>query len=452
MSIPTLGRGVIEGFYGEPWSHAARLRMLGALSRLGLETFVIAPKHDRRTKDARLGRLDHRERHELSELVAVARDQRIDLVIGISPERVFGKNAAQHALWERLADLSELGVSRIALTFDDTWATFVGGLASFERGLGHARLARRAKRLLREKSPRAEVFVAPAVYHKRVEELSSRALAYLRGLGALGGDVPAAWTGPNVFSRLIEARDVTRLSRATGLSIWIWNNAITNDWLPIATGEPIGLRPWQKLSFGPVENLGTGLAEVSRGILLNGAREPALTEISLAHLAELGDGDSRDARTHERAVESIVGPGPKNGMMRLYDLTKRHDLTAPSNFEAKELDARIRDAIAGRGSIEALVTELSALGSLEGELEESLDDREMWREIAPTLRKVTLAAQAARLCLERAQAMRSGERQRASALGRTIDRLLAEARALRWRAGVDVLERLYRADPRTLAQ
>ncbi len=39
-------RGVVEGFYGPPWSHAERLSLLGWLARQGLDTYVYAPKND----------------------------------------------------------------------------------------------------------------------------------------------------------------------------------------------------------------------------------------------------------------------------------------------------------------------------------------------------------------------------------------------------------------------
>ena len=39
-------RGVVEGFYGPPWTHADRLWVLEQLGLLGMNTYVYAPKHD----------------------------------------------------------------------------------------------------------------------------------------------------------------------------------------------------------------------------------------------------------------------------------------------------------------------------------------------------------------------------------------------------------------------
>lgn len=43
---PFAVRGVVEGFYGTPWTHAQRLDMIDFLARRGLNTFVYSPKDD----------------------------------------------------------------------------------------------------------------------------------------------------------------------------------------------------------------------------------------------------------------------------------------------------------------------------------------------------------------------------------------------------------------------
>ena len=39
-------KGVIEGFYGLPWSHEARLSMVDFLADIGLNSYIYAPKDD----------------------------------------------------------------------------------------------------------------------------------------------------------------------------------------------------------------------------------------------------------------------------------------------------------------------------------------------------------------------------------------------------------------------
>src|SRR3954452_2291174 len=39
-------RGIVEGFYGTPWSHVARLDAISFLAPRGLNAYVYAPKDD----------------------------------------------------------------------------------------------------------------------------------------------------------------------------------------------------------------------------------------------------------------------------------------------------------------------------------------------------------------------------------------------------------------------
>ena len=39
-------KGVIEGFYGRPWSQSQRLELLERMQQLGLNTYLYCPKDD----------------------------------------------------------------------------------------------------------------------------------------------------------------------------------------------------------------------------------------------------------------------------------------------------------------------------------------------------------------------------------------------------------------------
>ena len=474
MSQASLGFGVIEGFYGRPWSHAARVSMLETLAALELDTYLFAPKNDPHHRSSWFKPLALEERGKLRELFDAGRSLGVKVVYGLAPERILGgsgnvgrsswrrrdtdhdglADASFGPLRDRLLELTSLGCRSFALAFDDTWTTFLPAFATFEKGLLHARVAHRALSLVRESAADAEVFLVPAIYHRRIEDMPGGALSYLRGLATLGADIPAAWTGPNIFSRLIEPGDVLRLERAIGLPVWIWNNAITNDWLPVATGEPLGLRPLEKLSFGPPENIGPGLARVTRGIMLNGAREPELTKVSLACLAELkSEGPRYDpSRAHERALDRVFGPEAAPAASKVYDLTKRHPLSSPFRFEGAKLHDLVADFVDGRGGRRALERSMNDLGALEGVLEAALGDRPIFGELGPTLKRVTLMVDAARLALERAAAVASGDALLADALGRTLRGLVASGRGLRWELGLEPLARLVGMSPSELVK
>ena len=47
MAVPFLS-GAIEGFYGQPWTHAERIALFDWLAAWGLNTYLYAPKDDLR--------------------------------------------------------------------------------------------------------------------------------------------------------------------------------------------------------------------------------------------------------------------------------------------------------------------------------------------------------------------------------------------------------------------
>ncbi len=46
MARPTPLRGVVEGYYGRPWSDEARRDVIRAIGREGMNAFVYGPKND----------------------------------------------------------------------------------------------------------------------------------------------------------------------------------------------------------------------------------------------------------------------------------------------------------------------------------------------------------------------------------------------------------------------
>ena len=78
-------RGVIEGFYGPPWSHAERLDLIGFCGRHGLDTWVHAPKdepfHRKRWRDPYPGD----ELARMAELVEAGRRAGVEVVWAVAP-------------------------------------------------------------------------------------------------------------------------------------------------------------------------------------------------------------------------------------------------------------------------------------------------------------------------------------------------------------------------------
>src|SRR5581483_8498579 len=78
-------RGVIEGFYGPPWSHAERLDLIRFCGAHGFTTWVHAPKddpyHRRRWREGD----PEAELAQLAELVAACEQAGVELAYALAP-------------------------------------------------------------------------------------------------------------------------------------------------------------------------------------------------------------------------------------------------------------------------------------------------------------------------------------------------------------------------------
>jgi hypothetical protein len=386
--------GLIEGFYGTPWSHAARLELLEELGALGLSSawYLHAPKNEAR--GLRDLRAETAARAELSELAALGREVGVGFIHGLSPFKLLDPDDvpflrrdsanARRLVARRAKALRDAGVERFAVLFDDTWVTLAPALATVATGRAHGDVARAV-----EDATGSEVWIVPAVYFGRAGDLSPGALRYLAGLRA-SGRRPTAWTGPRIFSRYISASDVAEFERATDLSLWIWSNAIANDWLPLATGEPLGLRGIQRLCFGPVHSVSP---EVVREypVLLNGARERLPTLIALHVLADLAKtGDLHvPARALERAIESVCGDHAPV-VLRIADSVGAHSLVFPHLNRTGLLERALRDT--PHANRDVLEEHLERLTETVADLARAAEQDPRLSELLPTAERITETA------------------------------------------------------------
>lgn len=434
--IDHVGYGLVEGFYGPPWSHATRTDVVRRLGELGLSTYFYAPKSDPKHRDRWWEPLAPGERADLERLFEAARTAGVRVIYGIAPERLMLSGNLRvrtardldgpgpKALLDRLLDVARVGGRDFAVLFDDTFATLAPWLAGARKGKAHGLVTRFVRDELEVKIGGTRVFLVPAVYHRRAREASAGALAYLEGIASMARDVPIAWTGPRIFSSWISSTDLNAWARATGLEPWVWNNLIANDWLPIASGESLGARGSQRLAFGPVDNVDAAVIGRSRGVLLNGAREPMLSVISAATLAELvRDGHAYDpAAAFDRALARVAGEGARDVVRELHAWVARHPLAAPHRGSGGRLDDALRDAEHRAGLRSHAIEIADALTTLERRLTTALGATPLADELRPTALKLELVGRAVRATLEGDAAAPD---------------LARRARAIRWQTDAD---------------
>lgn len=292
----TVELGIIEGFYGPPWTWAERRETVGFLAPHGYRFFLYAPKADALLR-ARW-REPHPER-ETAELVAFGEACRAHAVrfgVGLSPLGLHDDFDAggRGALATKLAMLDEAGVQDLAILFDDMRGDLPDLAARQAEIVAFAAERTRATRML----------VCPSYYSDdptldRV--FGRRPAGYLSELGRrLDPAVAIMWTGEEVCSREISAGHLDRVAEQLRRAPFLWDNYPVNDGprmsrhlhLRAFTGRPAAALEGRVAAHG-----------------VNGASQAVLTRIPALTLAAsyaLG-GEYSYGRAFRRAAAQVLG-------------------------------------------------------------------------------------------------------------------------------------------------
>jgi hypothetical protein len=252
--------GVIEGFYGTPWSWAARGEVATWCAERGLGVHVYAPKDDPK----------HRERwrdpYDDGELEGFARfavEAPLALGFAISPGLSMDPMdpADRAVLGAKVDQVLEAGATTVVLALDDI--PFGGG----PQGEAHAALTGWLRDHLGD---RAGLALVPTEY------VGGRPSPYLDALAVgVPDDVPIGWTGPAVVNDAITVADAeARAAALGGRRPLLWDNFPVNDG-PMA----------DRLFLGPLRGRETGLLEACAGYLANPMVQPLASRLPLASVA-----------------------------------------------------------------------------------------------------------------------------------------------------------------------
>ena len=114
-------RGVVEGFYGTPWSHEVRLSLIDFYGRFKMNCYLYGPKDDpyHSSPDWRLP-YPPQEAQNIKELVEACNRNRVDFIWAIHPGKDIQWNETDYRnLVNKFEMMYYLGVRSFALFFDD---------------------------------------------------------------------------------------------------------------------------------------------------------------------------------------------------------------------------------------------------------------------------------------------------------------------------------------------
>ena len=291
-------RGIVEGFYGTPWSHQDRLDLLRFEGQHSMNSYFYAPKDDPYHRKQWRDPYPPDRLAQLGELVSTARANFVDFCFAVSPglSMTYSSDEDFDKLTAKLESVGKLGTSCYALFLDDVPEEIQNDAdkARYKTlAQAHAYVINKLYHHLVALSPQNHLVVTPTTY---TNGFGSR--DYIRELGAaVDAHVDLVWTGTEVVSPVITVEQTEDWAKLLKRPPLIWDNYPVDDY---ARWRPF---------LGPLVGRAPDLAAVVRGLVSNPMNEAHASMIPLATIADyLWNSRSYDPQQSEqRALVAQFG-------------------------------------------------------------------------------------------------------------------------------------------------
>ncbi|XP_047128039.1 protein O-GlcNAcase isoform X1 [Hydra vulgaris] len=309
--------GVVEGFYGRPWTCLQRKDLFSRMHRYSMNTYIYAPKDDIKHRALWRQLYTKEEESKIEKLVTAASFEGITFVYAISPglDIMFSSEADVNALKRKMKQVSRLGCKAFALLFDDINPTLKPSDALIYKSSGHAQAILTNE--LFDFLKRPQFLFCPTEYCKTRAIPSVSKSEYLNTLGTtLHKEIDIMWTGDKVIPETITKESIQELGHILQRKPVIWDNIHANDYdqrrvfLGAYCGRSIELYSYLngiltnpncefEANFVPIHTLGTWCRIASNSFNSNDAL--CFDDVPMAYLSD----DENPNNSNEMTVDLL---------------------------------------------------------------------------------------------------------------------------------------------------
>ncbi|MFG2465789.1 beta-N-acetylglucosaminidase domain-containing protein [Streptomyces canus] len=297
-------RGVIEGFYGTPWTHAERLAQLDFYGRTKQNVYVYSPKDDDYLRARWRDEYPAAALDRLKELVDRADADHVRFTYALSPglSVCYSSDADITALTAKFDSLYAIGVRSFAIPLDDISYTKWNcpederefGTGGGAAGAAQAQLLNTAwKRFSADHTGLRPLEMVPTEYSDLADSPYKKALRE-----QLDPAVVVEWTGVGVIAPTITAEQVKQAREVYGHPILVWDNYPVNDYVT------------SRLLLGPYTGREPGVASAATGVTANPMVQGEASRIALfTSAAYLWNPTAYDpGKAFAASVQDLAGP------------------------------------------------------------------------------------------------------------------------------------------------
>jgi hyaluronoglucosaminidase len=273
----TATRGILEGYYGQPWEPADRLSMVVESAHLKFNTYVYAPKGAATINTAWMIPFEKQELDHFAKLAEVARENHVRVCFEIHPSFLFHYSTQSDfdILLAKFEAVVDVGIDCLVLAYDDVppelvppddevFGSYTDAQMDFVPRLGEALLANH---------PDLQLAFVPVEYFTLHEDAESAWPAFGE---ALQQQWQIAWTGQHIGSPTVTLEDAEEATALMGRKPLLGDNYPVSD-----DAYKTGI-----VHLGPLRGRDRDLVDSLSGLAFNAMPLPYA---SLPALATCGD-------------------------------------------------------------------------------------------------------------------------------------------------------------------
>ncbi|XP_068448448.1 protein O-GlcNAcase [Clinocottus analis] len=294
--------GVVEGFYGRPWTMEQRTELFKREQKWGLNTYLYAPKDDYKHRMYWRDLYSTEEAAQLVALISAAKQHDVEFIYAISPglDITFSNPKEVAALKRKLDQVRQFGCRSFSLLFDDIETDMCPADKKAFSSFAHAQVAITNAVYQHLGDPETFLF-CPTDYCAAFCTPNVSQSSYLHTVGEkLLPGIDVLWTGPKVVSHKISVESIDEVSSVLRRAPVIWDNIHANDYDP------------QRIFLGPFKDRPTDLIPKLRGVLTNPNCEFYPNFVAIHTLATwckaTTDGAQRDVEMDDEEQDPCYSP------------------------------------------------------------------------------------------------------------------------------------------------
>ncbi len=263
-------RGIIEGFFGRPWSWSTRQSYASFLKQNNYQYYIYAPKADRCLRRRWSEPWPAAEYAQLQQLSQVYQQAEVAWGIGLTPLEIHHNfdDQTKAKLDAKIRSINNLQPDILAILFDDMRGDF-DRIAEIQADITHR---------IMEQSTASSFIMCPTYYSTDPvldQVFGDRPALYLETLGQLlDPGVDVFWTGEKVCSTAYPAAHLQEITAQLGRKPLIWDNYPVND----------GAKLCKFLHLRPFGESAEHLANWTAGQAINPMNQAYLSQIPLMTL------------------------------------------------------------------------------------------------------------------------------------------------------------------------